>query len=384
MFSRRTVLALLGALGPAGCLRLSQGSTTTPEPTATPEITPTASPSTSSPTDTPDTKPPTAGPEYPPGVRPDGLSPIIADAHTAALADRSFTARLRVTEAVRGEQHLDATTRFRDGNALRSFNAQQASLYSTAGESLWRREIEGGYIYGTRQQRLIDRGVASYNGFIRGLVDARTFESVTRTVADDQVRFEATASVAADAAVEALPWWLAQADDEIASFSADITVRSGGLVESVAATIEVVRPNDRLRRLELSFGVEGVGSTSVPAPSWLQTARDNVPQIDAALIDGRRFLRLDHTGGVAIPTGAQIDIHGESEAVSDHVENEAPIGQGDRVWLWRDQDTVHLDRGSQPSVTPEPLDATGWLEIQYGIAFSAFAWTLYRVDFQDL
>lgn len=382
---RRDVLTLLLGLGSVGgCLRFQAGgpggSPTPVDATSTP--TPTADPSTATPKPTT----PTADQQvtYPPGLEDDDLSPLLADAHTSSLATQSFTIELRHTEVVSGDRRVDSRTTARADRALRAYRTQAASLYSTSDQSVWRRQIGGDYIYGRRPMRILDREVASYNGLLRGLLSAGRFDRVTMGEQNGTVRFTGTASEPAADATRALPWWIARDDDRIETFAGEAVIRPSGIIERLSTTIEVVR-NDSLEKVRTELSTSGVGSTRVAEPSWVGTATENVPQIEAALLDGRRFLPLDHTGGVAIPPGAQIDVHGDSEAVRNHVTNDDPIAPGERVWLWRDTEDVYLERGSsRPAVSPEPFDASGWLEIQYGRTTDAFRWTLFRVDFADL
>lgn len=385
MVTRRSLLATLVVIGSGGCLRLSQNQpTATPGATASPTPVPTnpGGPATRTATAT-STPPPPPTSDYPLGVSESGLTPLVADAHTSALAGQSFTIEFQHTDVIDGDRRLDTRTRFRDHQTLRDYRTQQASLFSTPTESVWRRDVDGDPLYGHRSLQILDLKAASYNGLIRGLVSAGSFDTVNRTGADGQVRFSATASQPGDDGTENLPWWIARESDRVESFSGEATILPAGIVESLTATLEVVR-GDSLETHRSVLRVTDVGSTSFSTPSWVQTAKDDAPQIEAALVDGRRFLRLDHAGGVAIPPGAQIDIHGSSEAVAQHVENDDPIEAGDRIWLWRDQDTVHLDRGEKPSATPEPLDASGWFELQYGRSTENFGWRLFRVEFQEL
>jgi len=233
MVRRRTFLAILLSIGSGGCLRLSQDeSTATPGATAssTPGSTTAGGPATQTGTATA-TPPPEPTPDSPLGISDAGLKPLVADAHTSALAGRSFTIEFQHTDVVDGDRRLDTMTRYRD-------NRTQA---------------------------------ASYDGLIRGLVNAGLFDTVRRTETDGQVRFSATASQPSDGGTQHLPWWIAREGDRVESFSGEATIRASGIVESLTATLEVVR-DDRLETHRSQLHVTDVGSTTLDMPSWVQTA----------------------------------------------------------------------------------------------------------------
>lgn len=387
---RRNFLGTAGLLLGSGCLRLStEGNDGTPRDTpittANPESptrtsTPRKTNSTaSSPTEEPtEDSTATASPDdaisMPIGVTSEGISKRVADGHTSELAGKSFQMSFIEENLVEGETNIDTTTKYDSRTVLRQFHGKRGDKYSRESETTWRKRANDEYTYGNRPVQTIDLHQASRNEALREYIQAGDFDSVNRVEQDGQVFYRGTASKPATGAAEAFHRF---DPDEVTAFSGETLIRPSGVVEKLSATVEFVR-GDRVSKVRTDLGTSNIGSVSLSEPAWVPEAREQAPEFEAELLDDRRFLRFDHLSGVPLPAHTQIDIHGSSEAVKNHIENETPITAGERFWLWRDEEDAYLKRGSKPSVSPKQLDADGWIELQYRIG------TFYKARFHEL
>jgi hypothetical protein len=106
---------------------------------------------------------------------------------------------------------------------------------------------------------------------------------------------------------------------------------------------------------------------SVSKPDWVATARDQIPSVSAAVVDGGDFVRLEVTSGNRIAAGSRISVfaRGSDEKVVADLTD--PLKPGTTAYVAKERRLSEisgywegsLSRGSPPSETPpEPFDSS--------------------------
>lgn len=315
---RRVFLAAVGAGFGPGCLRFADGGSTA----ATAADGEPSGPS------------PTAAEDYPTGLTASGVEPILLDAHASTLVDETFTAALslrnatdlegRMMEARIGADAISGT--FEDERSADAYGVRQGQAV------LWRQRHAGSWTYGRyRESITAERVLSSITEELRPILAAVRFDRPEVRTDDRGNRyFHLSASAPDPEGGRALAE--RQGLAELTGVDLEGTVSPAGIIVALGGDLTFRDGDGGTVLVQVEYETSAVGSTTVSEPSWVATARERAPQIEATAVDDRRGVRFDHTGGGPVVADTAVVIN-EYEARGYHEYRlERPLAAGERLY----------------------------------------------------
>lgn len=349
--NRRRLLASLGGLSVAGCLRLESGETTaTDGGTRATATTTAARPTTAveTATEEPATEEPTTEesterdePAYPTGLHADGVYAYLADTHLNYLSKTSFEERWRRRNRTSGySQGVNA--RVADGTALVTSPERDAESYRTADGVHWRAPASDGTVYG-RARGTFDFQNVAHVSELRAIMLAGSWNAPTTT--DDGWRVEAAGVDDATALENRFRY------ARIESLSGTMQVTPDGVIADLDVAVDVV--DDEGQASEVAFGhrVLSVGAATAPEPSWHATAVERAPAVNVSATDDARYVVLEHAGGSGLAAEDTVHLHPtDGDGGAAHGQLRDRVASGETVYAWVPDGTNDLAfrRGSRP------------------------------------
>lgn len=350
---RRHVLAGLGGLSVAGCLRLESGGSTTTG--GTPVGTTATTATTTSPDGTTEgaTEETTTAPEessYPPGIDDEGVYAYLADTHLNHLSRTSFEERWRVRH--RTDEYVEgANARVADGRALVSDVEGDVTSYQTADGIRWRSTVDGEPVYGTAEGTFDFQRVAR-GAELRALLLAGAWSAPVRD--GDTWTVEASGTDEPTALRNRL------GVSAVESFEASATVTDAGVVQRLLATVEGVdEDGGRLSTVAFDHRVLAEDTATAAEPSWYGTAVERAPRVSVSLDADASMVALEHQSGGPIATRDTFHLHevsGEERTWHGRLSDDVgrPLEAGDTLYAWVPEDGSDLAL----AVGSRPVDAT--------------------------
>jgi len=309
----------------------------------------------------------TTEPSLPYGVDEDGVTGELYSTCTQALRGDSFRttyAKLDVNTAVRrwnkrfaveGSIALGQWTRDEGG---------PVEMYRDRTESLWRERLGDRYTYG-KDAGSFDMNEVVWKKEVYPLLSGVNWSAPVRVNDARPAVWETTAGD-----VEGRPAAPGYVSGELRSVdSGKLRVDEDGVVRSLDVTYEAFDEiQEQTETLRYRQRITARGDVSVEEPSWLSTARERRPRVNATLTDDRQFVRVEVTGGGGIATDSRLSVFDETRADTKFIAHtREPVEVGDVVYLYRMEDRSgfqqgRLAHGSAPSdVTPPALDGEYYL-----------------------
>lgn len=367
--TRRRVLVASGlasAFGLSGCLRLSQAegtgtattgdddtattadaSTTERPPTTTEESTDETETRTE--TETTDDEKPT----YPPGVSEDGVTEALVLEHRQRTSVRSRTVE---TEHMTFRRR---TTKF-DGSDRMLVDGSRGPETFVEGDQLYQRQTVGGqtlYAHSTQLRFEFQPTVLSGAELLEALVEAGDFAPVGRQTRDGETLFILEADEIENASVledsRTVSRYFRQSEFPIESLSASALVTESGVVREMEASLQGNGDGGTF-----VVNTSAIGSTSVPEPSWKQTAKREAATFEASMSTGSSYIELVQTGGQAIGTDADVRFQIDAYDRRDYFNGsfEGSTREGTTFYLYKTDETTEygsaklgISKDSRPS-----------------------------------
>ncbi|MDR5673159.1 hypothetical protein RH858_08350 [Halalkaliarchaeum sp. AArc-GB] len=357
---RRGLLGSLVPLSVAGCLRLTdeeEPEQTTPgsgpnTESAQGEETPESRNDSGDEADTEGTDSANEEIEYPTGLDEEGVSPILADSHTFAL--RRTTATMEWTlGGVTGPHYAEErwAVRLGDGEAVaETMNDGPMTIHFAPNSGYWREEIGGGVTYGrTRQSAWYD---------ISRIVRSHRLSRLIRAGDWNPPGYdEGTGMFSIEAEGVEDPSKLAEdrGADAIESFSATGEVTPDGIIRELEVEFEY-RWGQDLYLEQIVLTVDDIEDVTVTTPDWVDTAREQAPEMTAEFVRDRQFIELTMQDGNPILAGTSLVVHDEeNQGFGDFSEDVTP---GDTLYLFVDDNgRGRISRETIPeNASPVPFE----------------------------
>jgi hypothetical protein len=349
---RRQLLGALVPLGLSGCLRLSNGETeesedvqtvtTTERPTETAAPDPTPEPTTDESS--------TAALEYPIGLSDDGVAPLLVDTSLGELGATTYTVAFRKENVTDGQRYQEWDAQVGEDGRLLQRERHSTDVYHTRERQWWRMSPQGNQLYGTNEIGFEDPYLRPE--LLKALFSTIDFET-PETVSEAGTRlFRTESSGVADPEPDAeiVP----RGDVEtVDSVDAALRVTPDGVIRDFDVDLAYTDGGER-KLLRVALSVTGVGSTSVPAPDWTETAAERAPELTVSLADDETYVTVTHEGGDTIPPGAGISFHDHGGGGADRDFGE-PFESGESRYAWLSDGAVTID-DTEPSTGGTPLD----------------------------
>lgn len=352
---RRALLGSLGAIGLAGCLRLSARETAT---TRTDAGTRSATTATSSATERSTTVEEewSGDPSYPYGVSDDGVNAFIYNACKRALTGISFRTAFTKVDAERASRKWDKEFAVGSGRAVGQWARTDGGLVDmfrgTTG-SVWREDLGDAYTYGEDGGRYSFSKVV-WQKELGPLLSGAAWGPPERANDDRPAVWviEATELDASSRAPGHMTGELRAID------SASMRVDERGIIESFDASYTVYdEVANETRSFRFRHRLSDLGAVDVREPSWVETARRRRPTVEASLTDDRRFVRVEVTDGGPIVTDSRVTVFADGEDSRFITYTPSALGEGDVAYLYRSRDDERVQRGSV-EVGGRPSDAS--------------------------
>ena len=122
--------------------------------------------------------------------------------------------------------------------------------------------------------------------------------------------------------------------------SARLLVSERGVIRQFNATVEYARENETVTA-RVNYSVDGIGETTTSEPAWLN---EELPRVDASVIENGRVLALQYAGGYDPTNGTQpsVGVIVQSPNVNSDISVATPLSPGDTVYLWSTNRTGKL------------------------------------------
>jgi hypothetical protein len=358
---RRALLGALAVGGTAGCLRLEGGGGDETSATRTATAA-TESVETTTATETePETTTERGDPTYPFGLSDDGVEPYLYSTCQSAVADLSYRASYSKVDIESGTRNWHREYEAADGAALGHWNRKDGGpvdvFHPVSGDMLWREEIDGGYTFGLSRRPSFQEIFWSeeFQPLLRGLA----WRSPERV---NDAR-PAVWEVPADSVAESVrsP---GHSEGELKRVEgARLRVDENGVIRHLQAVYEASDMRGNVRRKRFRFSVSDVGSVSLAAPSWVETARERRPELSARLTEDRKYVRLTVESGSMGP-GSRISVFQLPDRERKYVaRTDREVAAGDVLYLHAQTDAgefndAGIGYGQRSAVgTPPTLDA---------------------------
>lgn len=348
----------------AGCLRLSPdgGSSPTDEaPTAAPETaTATPSPTTTFPAD--------STPTYPSGLSADGVTAFLYPTHVKTLAATSY--RTRWTKLDRRDSVLKWQKQYRADpqGAFGTWTRTEGGpveIYRYPGGGYWRESLGDRVTFGDDGAHRWSR-VANWAVELAPLLRAIAWSAPTRVNEERPAVWELTGTGIAEAS--AVPGHH-EPGEVLAVDSASLTVDERGIIRSVTADYRLREGKDGEEfSYAIEFNVDSIGAVSVPEPSWLATAKEQVPTVTASLTDDRRFVRVRIESGNRLEPNSRISVFDAERDAKFIVPLDAPVEPGQPAYLYTATPEAAFSMGDIARESPPSDVSAGQLSSTYELA----------------
>lgn len=255
--------------------------------------------------------------------------------HTQTLSNTSFQAqwtKLDTTDS-RNDIHWQKSVRAEFGTSLAEWSRPDGgpvTMFRASGGSFWRERIDDGATYG-RDDAGFDLEAAVWGIEIGPLIDAFAWSEPTLVDGDTPAVWEVSAEAVDDEA--AIP---GHQDGTVAGVSqATMCIDERGFVRSVDAVYAIrnARDGGQRREFAVTFSVSSVGETNVETPSWLSTAREQVPTASASLTENRRAVALTVDAGSPLEADTRISVFERDSEEKIIAYLSSPLEPGDCVYF---------------------------------------------------
>jgi hypothetical protein len=331
----------------AGCLRLSQGdeggtSTTQAPPTEDESRSvPTATEATSPEQETETTPVPPADVPYPTGLSEDGVDEFLYATHTRALRGTSFRTEWTKLDKTNSRFLRDKEYRAEFGEALGSWvriGGGDVDIYRGDNGAFWRENLGDRYTYGHEQDGY-DLHWIAWGEEIEPFLAVGDWSAPEIIDENRPVVWEVTTdSTTSETPVPGYN----EGGTLLSISSASMTIDENGMVRSLNAQYRIDNPGPEKEEiaLESNFAIDGLGiDISVDEPSWVATARNQIPSVSASLSADRKFVRFVIESNDRLEAGSSVAVR---EVGSDnrrfYVDLTEPIEPGVPVYMYRTED----------------------------------------------
>ena len=163
------------------------------------------------------------------------------------------------------------------------------------------------------------------------------------------------------------PIGLAAADEPpngtVTDVSGRLLVTDDGRITSLTLRITVEGTNGSTAIRGIDYATDRYGTAIVERPAWVSAPPTLRPRVG----DGGRLLRYEHTGGVTIPAGTQVNVTSGVARVGAATVQE-PVEPGDAVYVYRTADgaeeRVHVTVGERPTLPENATAFTGVVTLE--------------------
>lgn len=279
----------------------------------------------------------------PAGIDDDGVSPLLADAHSRALLDTSYTLEFDELNVSGRQEHWRRVSV--EGDRMRvEFAPAEKEVFIRDGTEFWwqrdagrdwygRRDIEGGTVPDTQSEH------ATFSFVLADFIRAGSFDPPVAQEEDGVTGFGIEANAVGEPNALSGEWGFQSVDD----LSIDGFVDAEGVVRRFEVEVEGVR-NDELELFTLSIQTRGLGETEVSEPDWVQTAEDRAPELTASLVDDSTALVITHLGGQMIPAGTEVTLWDATSGRTAVLEQ--PLTPDEELYVAYRSDEIELSRES--------------------------------------
>lgn len=364
---RRLIQASGGVLfGMAGCLRLSQGdegdsSTTRAPPTERQSTSVSPATETTSPEDQTETTP--VSPEdvpYPTGLSEDGVDEFLYATHTRALRGTSFRAKWTKLDKTNSRFLRDKEYRAEFGTALGSWvriGGGKVDIYRADNEAFWRENLGDRYTYGHEQDGY-DLHWIAWGEEIEPFLAVGDWSAPEIIDESRPVVWEVTTS--SPTSETPVPGYQ-EGGTLLSISSASMTIDENGIIRSLDAQYRIDNPGPETEEIafESIFTLDGLGDDiSIDEPSWVATAKNQIPRVSASLSADRKFVRFVIESDDRIEAGSSVAIRERGRDDNRfYVDLTEPIEPGVPVYMYKTNDDSRVVPGALSRGEP-PADAS--------------------------
>lgn len=395
---RRHVLAVLGGVTTSGCLRLAGSSTPDRSPTIASSTTTTDQKPSPSPTGasrtantatnqgntpkntaTTEDSTPTEDlvPDYPTGLSDSGISnaAFLFATHASALQETSFRAQWskfdRTNSRVKWKKEYRSEPGEALGNWIRDWGAP-IQIYRNQQVDYWREDIGDSFNYGEDLAQNQGNIPEIWGIEVKPLLKAAEWSKPSRVNENQPAVWELTSSSVANKSN--IPGYH---DGKITSIgSASMRVDESGIIRKLKALYQIRKTEDGVsedgesggqkRTYESSYSIDSIGKVSVNQPSWVSTAKNEIPSVFAELTDNNLFIRFTIESGNPILANSTVFFQDEQSSFGFGKNIEEPIEQGNDIYFHIPDNSAksgfveaEISRGSRPSgVNPQELTSS--------------------------
>ncbi|WP_227133379.1 hypothetical protein [Halorubellus salinus] len=348
---RREVLGVLGVAGTGGCLRLSEGGTTTTVARSTRQTQ--AATSTSTDTGTTATRTSETGerdPDLPSGLSADGVGNYLFDYHLRELGQRSFATNWTLLNQRREIVKLRREYRVGDAGAVGSWTFDEGgpvTMFRSTDGGFWREDIGDEYSYGKARDGY-DMERLTLAAWVRPFIAGGVWSAPSLVRRESPARWETQVTgFEADASV---PGWF---NGELESLSGSMVVDERGFIRSLDGEMTASGTNVGRQEYGVRYAVDSVDDVTVREPDWLPTAKERRPRVSVVLTDDEYAVRLTHESGNPIEANTNLIIYDEAARRNEiSYPLGEPIESGETVYLYTEESggfNGQLSRGTPPA-----------------------------------
>jgi len=202
------------------------------------------------------------------------------------------------------------------------------SLWSPSSERVGYVRMEAGFEqrYRIDNQAPSPNEIADFRRFERLLAGAEWGEAAEVVEAgDDYAAVYQSTGIADEDSLLRLAF-----GQRVIEFEATVAVAQSGYVRDLTYDITVERDGDDSRQ-DVSTTVGNVGETTVEAPDWAETAREQGVQFNMGVTDDRRGIEFEMVNGADVAQGARLTLSNGRRR--DSVQLSDALSEGDRLYL---------------------------------------------------
>lgn len=322
---RRELLAGLGVASLSGCLRMVSGGddgegTTAPETTTAPPETTT-------------TPPETGTPELPEGVNDGGVTEFLYPSHVRQLEATSFhTAWTKLRESnstieLQKEYRSEPTRAI--GNWQRNVGGT-VEMYRTGDGGYWREQLGERTTFGHDLPLNNGHEPLVWGVEIKPFLDVTSWSAPARANETRPAIWELSLSGLAEEGES--PGY-----EEGSIVSVDggtMRVDEEGIIRSLNATYGIQTPETGSETFQIQYEVDSIGDVSVSPPGWLDTAREQAPQLAVSTTEDDRFVRFRIESGNRIEPESRVVLQNNSTGQPSYATLSDPLDPGVDYYIY--------------------------------------------------
>lgn len=308
--------------------------------------------------------------DYPTGLDEDGVSPMLASAHSRELTDHSFTGSFWVENLTSGWD-AGRTISYTEDKVSLFIENRGIEYYFSGEQEWWRQQWGGQYVYGqaeyeSRSPPRIEPETVTFGEVLESFIRGCSFDPPVIESEQGPRIFTATATAVDQPAAFQEVY---HGTGDVESADATLEVDSDGIIRSFGGEFQAVK-NGESQLAIAEVQVTDIDETSVSEPDWVETATDRSPRFDAAIGDDGSHVVISHGGGDPVPAELEAALSTPNHDAFGAIVHTS-LEVGDSLYLWLEDGDLQWSTDA-PGKSDRSISTNWWILLRLNNAIYVY------------